>query len=272
MKSIAISGDTAAIMKAVSPTERAQPFDEKAALAELERLRESIQAARQARQRSSDEFDAFVKSFRKPSSTPTSERPIATEPASPPPQPASSEAISRSLDSLDPPPVALAVPSNSDPVDDRIVPASTVPRRYHISLRSLGILAILAVIALGLFATRWRAQSPPKAAKAANDTAALTRNVAVPPPAAAPSAPTTPAARAVAIELRVIRPVWMRVVVDGRKDVEGTVQAGEPLRFTGDHSIVVRVGNGGDVLVKTGDREEPFGDAAQPRTRTFSKP
>jgi hypothetical protein len=64
----------------------------------------------------------------------------------------------------------------------------------------------------------------------------------------------------------------MRVVVDGRKDVEGTVQTGEPLHFTGERSIVVRVGNGGDVLVKTGDREEPFGDAAQPRTRTFSKP
>jgi hypothetical protein len=256
----------------VSPTERAQPFDEKAALAELERLRESIQAARQARQRSSDEFDAFVKSFRKPSSTPISERPIATEPASQPPsQPAPSEAISRSPDSPAPPPVAVAVQSNSDAVDERILPASTVPRRNRISLRSLGILAIIAVIALGLFATRWRAQSPPKAAKAANDNA-LARNVAVPPPAAAPSAPATPAARAVAIELRVIRPVWMRVVVDGRKDVEGTVQTGEPLHFTGERSIVVRVGNGGDVLVKTGDREEPFGDAAQPRTRTFSKP
>ena len=74
------------------------------------------------------------------------------------------------------------------------------------------------------------------------------------------------------IELRVLRPVWMRVVVDGRKDVEGTVQPGEPLHFTGDHSIVVRVGNGGDVLVKTVDREESFGDTGQPRTRAFSKP
>lgn len=63
----------------------------------------------------------------------------------------------------------------------------------------------------------------------------------------------------------------MRVVIDGRKEAEGTVQAGEPLHFTGD-SIVVRVGNGGDVVVKLGDREEPFGDAGQPRTRTFSKP
>ena len=64
----------------------------------------------------------------------------------------------------------------------------------------------------------------------------------------------------------------MRVVVDGRKDVEGMVKGGEPLRFTGDHSIVVRVGNGGDVLVKTGEREESFGETGQPLTRTFSKP
>jgi hypothetical protein len=64
----------------------------------------------------------------------------------------------------------------------------------------------------------------------------------------------------------------MRVVVDGRKDAEGTIQAGEPLHFTGDDSIVVRVGNGGDVVVRIGDREESFGEAGQPRTRTFSKP
>ena len=64
----------------------------------------------------------------------------------------------------------------------------------------------------------------------------------------------------------------MRVIVDGRKAFEGTVQAGEPLHFTGDQAIVVRVGNGGDVVVKSGDREESFGDAGQPRTRTFSKP
>jgi hypothetical protein len=63
----------------------------------------------------------------------------------------------------------------------------------------------------------------------------------------------------------------MRVVVDGQKNIEGMVQGGEPLHFTGDRSIVVRVGNGGDVLVKTGDREAPFGEVGQPMTRTFSK-
>ena len=50
------------------------------------------------------------------------------------------------------------------------------------------------------------------------------------------------------------------------------VQGGESLRFSGDQSIVVRVGNGGDVLVKSGTREDRFGDAGQPVTRTFLKP
>src|SRR5262245_33535098 len=201
-----------------------QPFDEKAALAELERLRESIQAARKARQRTSDEFDAFIKSFRTPGSTPTPERPMATPLASEAPQP------------------------NSESFDDRTaLPPAPSPRRYRVNIRSLGILAIIAVIALGLLTTRWRSGAPPPTSvSAVRDNAAVRPNTGASPPAVSRSVPASPAPSRVAIELRVIRPVWMRVVVDGRKDVEGTVQAGEPLHFTGDHSIVVRVGNGGD--------------------------
>jgi hypothetical protein len=266
----------------VAVDEQKQPFDEKAALAELERLRESIQAARQSRQRTSDEFEAFVKGFRKPAPAPvreltatlTSEPPVATSRASEAPQEAASDSINRALRSPDPLPSPLAVPSSTDSFDDKAaLPPSPLPRRYRLDIRSLGILAIIAVIALVLFATRWgRGTPPPTKLSNVSDNAALARNAAASPPAAPQSAPASAAARGVTIDLRVIRPVWMRVVVDGRKDVEGTVQPGEPLHFAGDHSIVVRVGNGGDIVVKTGDREEPFGAAAQPLTRTFSKP
>jgi hypothetical protein len=265
----------------VAVDEQKQPFDEKAALAELERLRESIQAARQSRQRTSDEFEAFVKSFRKPAPAPVPERtatlpsepPVATSGASEAPQEAASGSINPSLRSPDPLPSPLAVPSSPDSFDDQTArPPSPLPRRYRLDIRSLAILAIIAVIALALFATRWgKGTPPPTTVSNVSDKAALARNAAS-PPAAPPSAPASAAARGVTIELRVIRPVWMRVVVDGRKDVEGTVQPGEPLHFAGDHSIVVRVGNGGDIVVKTGDREESFGAAAQPLTRTFSKP
>jgi uncharacterized protein DUF4115 len=256
----------------VTTEEQGHRFDENAALAELERLRESIQAARQARQRSSDEFEAFVKSFRKPASKPLAEGAMPTPRAPEAPPQAASESIDRSLHSGDSLPSPVPVVSSTDSViGTPAVPTSQVAQRYRLSMRSLGILAIVAVIALGLLLTRWGKAVPPASVNTVRNNAAVTPNAAAPPPASQ-SPPATPASAGVGIELRVIRPVWMRVVVDGRKDVEGTVQAGEPLHFRGDHSIVVRVGNGGDVVVKTGNREESFGDTGQPRTRTFSKP
>lgn len=249
----------------MSSEEQAKPFDEAAALAELERLRESIQAARQARQRTSDEFAAFIKSFRNPTSTPSSAD--ATMPAR------ASEARQQAPDPLpDPEPPAVAVPSGLDSGAEPVtLPVSQIPHRYRIGIRSVGILAIIAVIALALVSSRGRRASPPTTV-AVSESAASARNAAAPRPRpASQSAPATPTTHAIAVELQVIRPVWMRVVVDGRKDVEGTVQAG-PMHLSGDQSIVVRVGNGGDVLVRTGSRDEPFGETAQPRTRTFPKP
>jgi hypothetical protein len=262
----------------VPSKEQPQPFDEEAALAELERLRESIQAARQARQRTSDEFAAFIKGFRTPPSTPISENATATAVASEAPQPAASESHDRSLhapDPLpDPSPSTVVAPSDTDSIADRMaLPASPMPQRYRLGARSAGILLVVAVTAVVLVSTRrGRRASPPTIATAVSESAAPARNAAVSPPPAAPqSAPPTPSARGLTVELRVIRPVWMRIVVDGRKDVEGTVEAG-PMHLSGDRSIVVRVGNGGDVVVRTDTRDEPFGETAQPRTRTFSKP
>jgi xanthine/CO dehydrogenase XdhC/CoxF family maturation factor len=69
-----------------------------------------------------------------------------------------------------------------------------------------------------------------------------------------------------------VRPVWMRVVVDGQNRIEGMIQGGESLYFTGDHSIAVCAANDGDVLVKAGSGEDRFGEVGQPVTRTFLKP
>jgi uncharacterized protein DUF4115 len=259
-------------MRRVTQEESVRPFDEEAALAELERLRDSIQAARQARQRTSDEFDAFVKSFRTPASIPTSERRVAPSRASEAAQPAS-ESIRHPVQSPDPLPSTVTVPSNPAEFDRTAAPSSQSPRRYHLNIRTLGIFAVIAGIALGLLSTRRsRQMSPPTRVNAVTDKAASTRNTGTSTAATSQSAPSGAPSHGVMLELRIVRPVWMRVVIDGRKDVEGMVQAGQPLHFTGDHSIVVRVGNGGDVLVTTGNGEESFGDAGQPLTRTFSKP
>src|SRR5262245_27696380 len=204
--------------------ELVQPFDEKAALAELERLRESIQAARRARQRTSDEFDAFVKGFRTPLSTPSSDNPVATLRAvevSPP----GSESISRPLQSPDSWPSTIADSSNTDSVDVTVPLLAPVPQRRGLNIRLVGILAVIAVITLGLLSTRWPGHtSPPTRVNGVTDNAASTQKAATSTPAASPLAPSQPPAHSVVLELRTVRPVWMRVVVDGRKEVEGLVQ------------------------------------------------
>ena len=253
----------------------AEPFDEKAALLELERLRESIEAARQARQRKSAEFDAFVKGFRKPASTTDSERSVPT-----PPPPSEAQQPESELFNSAPPaelmPSTAVESSNADASDETTAPKRAQGSwRPRVNVRPLGIGAIIVVVvALGLLSTRWRKQPPqptrvnpvannqPSAGRGETPAAAARQSAATPPPTA----------HGVVVELKTVRPVWMRVVVDGQKNIEGMVQGGEPLHFTGDRSIVVRVGNGGDVLVKNGNREAPFGEVGQPVTRTFSKP
>ena len=63
----------------------------------------------------------------------------------------------------------------------------------------------------------------------------------------------------------------MRVTVDGQKQREGTVPAGERLQLHADRAIVIRAGNGADVVVKTATGENPLGVAGQPITFTFTK-
>src|SRR5689334_21142768 len=133
------------------PQRPAQPFDEKAALAELERLRESIQAARKARQRTSDEFEAFVKGFRTPASKPTTQPPPAAPRAPQVAQQPVSEPISRPLQSPDSVPSPAVLPPSTDALHDETVPPlASMPARSGLNTRLLGILAVIAVIAVGL--------------------------------------------------------------------------------------------------------------------------
>jgi hypothetical protein len=239
-----------------------EPFDEAAAIARLERLRASIEAARQARQRKSDEFDAFVQSFRAPASAHAGARSAARTSAAEAPVP-------------DAPPSAVA--SSIDAVDETPAPtARPVSNRNRRNVRLLGVGAVVAVIALGLLSAWWRKETPPSAVlnpvepSEASSTQPQPEATIPAAPQSTPAATPQPVATAVVLDLRIVRPVWMRVIVDGRKIVEGVAQAGA-LRYSADRSIVVRVGNGGNVLVKNADREDPFGEADQPLTRTFLK-
>ena len=259
--------------------EQAQPFDENAALAELERLRQGIMAARRQRQQKLDEFDAFVQGFRKPApSPPPAGLPAPERPVAPPREVEISEQAAVEPTA----PQTIAEPS--DPtvaltsnylVTQVVAPAGApAPRRARINKRwAFGIGGGVAVIALGVLATRSGNQAPPPVGAVTSEPASAAP--AETPAVAAPEPPTPSPAQqdthAVVVDLKTLQSVWMRVVVDGEKKSEGMVQGGESLHFGGDDSIVIRVGNGGAVIVKNGDREDPFGAADQPLTRRFSK-
>ncbi len=122
-------------------------------------MRESIRAARQARQRTSDEFAAFIKGFRTPASTPISEDVTAASRASETRQQATAESPNRSNHSPDPlpdpSPSTVVAPLDTDSVADTMAaPASAVPQRYRLGVRSAGILVIIAVTAVVLVSTR----------------------------------------------------------------------------------------------------------------------
>ncbi len=64
----------------------------------------------------------------------------------------------------------------------------------------------------------------------------------------APAAAATAAsARPIQVTLVTVRPVWLRVTIDGARALQREVAAGETLSFGGDRAVVVRSGDAGAV-------------------------
>ena len=98
--------------------------------------------------------------------------------------------------------------------------------------------------------------------------------VAVPPsepaPASKAAAPAAPV-RAIRVTLDTIRPVWIRVIVDGTRAIEQEVAAGEQLTYEADTRIVVRAGDGGGVLATfNGVDRGPLGRDGWPITVPYA--
>jgi hypothetical protein len=176
-------------------------------------------------------------------------------------------------------------------VDDVDIPAETAKSR-----KVLWLLAAAAVLVVGAWVTLTVLRRPevvteaaqpipgphifPKpadpagsagpAAGSASPAAAPTTSPAAPAtPAAAPATPAVPA-RAVRVALTTIRPVWMRVMVDGARAIEREVAAGERLTFEGDQRVVVRVGDAGGVTATfNGEDRGALGRGAVPVTVSF---
>jgi hypothetical protein len=190
-----------------------------------------------------EEFDRFVEGFR-------GSEVRQSEPRTLPPAPAST------VPSVHPaPPDAL---TKTEPRGQ--------PHRPRFDVRTIGALAIVAAIGAGLLLSRSRKP----AAAVPPSTSSATGTLAPRSPQPSPESAPLVSHSAVNVDLRVVRPVWMRVTVDGQKTREGVAAAGEELRFSGERAIIVRVRNGGDVLINAGSQQEPFGRSGQPVTRTFT--
>ncbi|HET7217191.1 MAG TPA: DUF4115 domain-containing protein [Vicinamibacterales bacterium] len=278
-----------------------RPFDERAALEELERLAERIQASRRQREEAVAEFDAFVKTFRDdqyaarlraveaaaPAAPPPS-APAATPVTAPEPQPAHatpSGATSQTPESAFPsertesdreqespaPPVFHPMPAPERAVAVARASSTTPARSDLLSapytrwiLAAAGVLLLVLVILwMRTGSSAPQATKPPAPGPAAANTRPET---AVPPPVAS-SGP----ARALNVQMVTVRPVWARVTVDDKKVIEREIPGGQTIPLAADRAISIRAGDAGAVrLIVDGKDQGPLGRAGQPATRTLT--
>jgi len=219
------------------------PFNEEAALAELERLRDAIEESRRRRSQSSDEFEAFVRSFRTPAApaAPKTDAPpapgadvIARERHRPP------ASVTPPVEQPMPPAeerLPVEQPSATDHTEhanraehtDRVPPSKR--RSRSVMLWALGGTVIL-VASIVLLMWPWKTVPPDTASSASTGGAPATASA---PPTGTPDATpadaapaAAPAANAHALEgeLNVQRRVWVRGLVDGQRTVGRELPAG----------------------------------------------
>ena len=277
----------------MSDTQKTQPFDEQTALAELERLADKIQATRRQRAGTVAEFETFVKTFRNdrynelisqheaelqselraqarpvrpvgevaanlgvhpPAPAPATYKPTTiavalSQPAAPPAE----------ADADQPPPVPADRPSASMPVP--VAAVSMAPTKARSFSNAGPMIAAAAAVLLLVFVVWFFSRpssptEPPPATAAAPPPAAAAAPAAAPaakPPSPAPPAPVP--ARALNIELLTIKPVWLRVTVDGVRALEAEVPPDRRLSFAADKLILIRAGNGGAVRLTVGGED-----------------
>jgi hypothetical protein len=267
-------------------------FDEGAALAELERLRQQIALRRSERRETGEEFERFVRSFRKPRfvGPPSPRTPIpqpapssaARNDASPPSPPqavhrapvsspaaAEPEVVTRPEPDVVPAPEpAIVASAEREAVAGRAAPAAiAAPAQTRKRARMLGGGALMLIVASGLAAwtLRQKPGTPSSPVSTAPTTAAPAREVPTPSAVAAPAIRQS--------EIITTRRVWMRVIVDGERVLEREVPAGTRVPLTARETVVIRTGDAGAVRVSIGGRDHGLlGGAGEVVTRTFTVP
>jgi cytoskeleton protein RodZ len=152
------------------------------------------------------------------------------------------------------------------PADEPTEPEARSRRGWWLALAA-------AVIVGGAWMAMTMTQRPEVVTEAAPPgpkTAAPDPSPVAPTPAAAPAAAVTPA-RPIRVTLATIRPVWLRVTVDGVRALEREVPAGETLSFDGDRAVLVRSGDAGGVRASmNGTDRGPLGKDGWPLTVPFT--
>jgi Domain of unknown function (DUF4115) len=276
-----------------------RPFDERAALEQLEQLAEKIQTTRRQRERAVAEFNAFVKTFKdadhdaRVSALQSVPRPHPRSSAPPSPVVVPPAAAVATVERREIEPHVVEIPPSAAvferPAAPEPEPSSwSAPRQPSLDLSWLwrsprgriGI-AAAAVVVLALIATwLWRSSddggttaAQPAAAPAAQ-AAPEGRKPAEPTPVASTGPPVgaqgTPA-RALNVVLITSRPVWTRVIVDDRKVIEREIAGAETIPLGADRAITIRAGDAGAIkLIVDGKDVGVLGRDGQIASRTLT--
>ena len=266
------------------------PFNERAALEELEHFRREIERYQAVRHGVSHEFEHFVQSFKHPEVSPKRVAPpkptplpepflapasiAAPQPAMAPKPPASPEAFqpSRRIESPRPERVE-AVPVAESPAQPtkRAVPPWASKKWLAVGS---------AVVILSVAGYAWMKTGDDSATPATSTTTPPQPQAALPTPSSAPQTPPAesvapPLTRPLPFEavLTTSGPVWVRLTADGERVFERELTAGQRIPFTARESIVIRAGNPAAVRLTIGGVDQgPLGREGFPVTRRFDVP
>lgn len=264
---------------------RGRPFNEQAALQELERLQRAIEDTRRRRKETGDTFDAWVRSFQKErQSAALAEAMPAIEPVVPVVSRTSPAVIS----DVEPPasiePPSVPAPIAASPVARRRKPFPMIP--------AVAGAAIAIVAAIVLIGRPWGNSSPESGVRGSGASVAApiapaanaesrssnpqprTQNPENPAPNSEPGTPNTaPSASGSAPlsgELTAVRRVWVRIITDGNR-VERELPAGTIVPLRAQRTLTLRIGDAGAVKVTIGNRDQgALGRDGEVVMRTFT--
>jgi hypothetical protein len=273
------------------------PFDQQAALEELERFGRDIERYRAQRKAVGEEFETFLRSFETPPES--AAIPVATPPA-PRREPrivlpipiAAAEPAAIPVEAVVPPvvapvplaeepasePAALTLEDYPDPREHATDAPAAVPfeapppagPRGRSSFGTPVLLggALVVILAGGMLVrTLWNRAPEPTPPVVTPAAAAATPGPAATAPVAAIARPTS------ASELTTIRRVWMRVTVDGERVLEREVPANTTVPLNAEKSIVIRTGDAGAVRLSIrGGEPAALGAEGEVVTRSFTVP